>query len=135
MRTTLVLDANHEALRRLRPWLDGSVGDVGADLVGTVELALHELAANIVDHAETSAPRLVIHLERLDEMLRIELRDTGRPVRLPAETELAPHPRVGGYGMVIIRQLASRVHYERSGSENVWSIDFDLQIGIDVETG
>ena len=132
MRATLVLDANHEALRQLRPWLNGSVGDVDADLVGMVELALHELAANIVDHAETSAPRLVIHLERADRTLRIELRDTGRPVRLPAENELEPHPRVGGYGMVIVRQLASRVHYERSGSENVWSIDFDVRV--DVET-
>lgn len=133
MRATLVLDADHEALRQLRPWLDGSVGVLDADLVGMIELAVHELAANIVDHADAEGQRLVIELERIERTLRFELRDNGSPVQLPSESDLEPHPRVRGYGLVIVRQLASRVHYERSGSENVWSIDFEVDP--DVESG
>lgn len=126
MRSSLVLETTHDALRQLRPWLTESIGTFDDELIGTIELAVHEVATNIVDHSDTAGRTLAIHLERDDRAVRFELRDSGRLVRLPTETDLEPHPRVGGYGMVIVGLLASRVRYERVGSENVWSIDFDL---------
>lgn len=68
-----------------------------------------------------------MYLERVDRTVQIELRDDGDLVHLPSETDLDPHPRVGGYGLMIVRQLATRVRYLRSGSENVWLIDFQIE--------
>lgn len=121
---TLVLRADHAALRALRPWLDQCLRLRDAEQIGIIELAIQELAANVVDHADTADERLTITLEQQGGAVWVELRDDGRPVELPCPTTKEPHPRVGGYGMMIVEQLTSSLRYERVGNENVWSAEF-----------
>ncbi len=123
-RSTLVMAADHGALRALRPWLEECLLPGDTEQVGRIELAVQELAANVVDHADTPGERLTVHLDQPAGAVVVELRDDGKPVELPCESTREPHPRVGGYGMMIVEQLASSLHYERIGDENVWRAEF-----------
>jgi len=137
MSHTLVLPAEHLELRRLRSWLEKSigpsahaegesVGPLDLDLIGKIELAIHEVATNIIDHADTSGQNISIEIHQSPLVLRVELRDHGKLAALPLPGELGAHPRVRGYGMMIVELLASRVAYHRVDEVNVWSIEFDL---------
>lgn len=114
--------ADHHQLRQLRPWLDAQASHLGSSIIGRVELCVHELAANVIDHS--GATKLSLHLTAEPSRLTVELRDLGTPVDLSAELE--PHPRIRGYGMLIAEQLASELTYERRGAVNVWQATFDV---------
>ncbi len=121
----LVLDTEHEALRRLRPWLNEMLGDLDDPTVGRIELAVHELAANIVDHANPPDRRMEIHLERRLAVVTLTLSDQGRPPRLDALQQ--PHPRVRGYGMMIVEELSSTFGHVRTDGWNVWTLAFTTE--------
>ncbi len=120
----LTILADHHQLRQLRPWLDEQAAHLGAAVIGRVELCVHELAANVIDHS--GATNLSLHLTAEPYRLSIELRDFGAPLDLSVSAELEPHPRIRGYGMMIAEQLASELTYERRGSVNVWQANFDV---------
>ncbi len=124
-RETLVLTTEHTALRALRPWLERCLQPSDPEQIGRIELALQELAANVVDHADGAGEHFTIHLDQPSGAVRVELRDKGKPVELPCPSTNEPHPRVGGYGLMIVEQLASTVRCERVGDENVWWVEFD----------
>lgn len=124
-RKTLVLTTEHTALRALRPWLERCLHPSDPGQIGRIELAIQELAANVVDHSEPASERFTLHLDRPSGVVRIELRDDGNPVDDAGPSTREPHPRVGGYGLMIVEQLASTLRYERVGDENVWSVEFD----------
>lgn len=120
----LAIAADHAELRRLRPWLDANTAHLDPLIVGRIELCMHELASNVIDHS--GAQRLALHLIANAGSMQIEIHDSGAPLELPAIGELEPHPRVRGYGMVIAEQLASDLSYERRDSVNVWRARFDV---------
>ncbi len=122
--TDLTILADHRELRQLRPWLDANASQLDPSLVGRIELCVHELAANVIDHS--GSPELTLHLVGESSWLQIELRDRGNPVTTPIYDDLEPHPRVRGYGMMIAEQLASELSYERCESVNVWRVRFNL---------
>ena len=119
----LTIPADHQQLRQLRPWLDDEAADLEPSLIGRIELCIHELAANVIDHS--GATELSVHLGGDASQLSIELHDLGNPLE-PLGQEVEPHPRVRGYGMMIAEQLASELTYERRGTVNVWRATFDL---------
>ena len=60
MSTQIELAADYEAARQIGPWLADALSELRAaqaSRAGEVELALHELAINIVDHAYDDATR------------------------------------------------------------------------------
>ena len=116
---------HHGDLRRIRPWLERRMPGLDDELRGRVELAVHELATNVLDHAGVPDPALELRVHRASDRLRVELRDRGRPAELPGRDDLEPHPRVGGYGLVIVDALAL-VEHARVGDENVWTLGFEL---------
>lgn len=118
----LVLDAEHEALRCLRPWLDEMLGDLDELVVGRIELAVHELAANIIDHAETPDQRMEIDLERRLAWVTLRLSDRGRPPVF--DDRQKAHPRVRGYGMMIVEQLSTSFGHVRTDDCNIWTLAF-----------
>lgn len=130
---SLHLEANYAAMREIGEWLDHllqtPLGQRFATRRGEIELAIHELAVNIVDHAFTAETRsgavFELHAEIIEDQLFVRSFDTGAPVQdLPAAPDPS-EPQVRGYGLMIVEQLATSVHYARSSSANRWTIAFD----------
>jgi len=131
----LTLDASYASVRDIGRWLDQiivtPVGAAFASRRGEIELAVHELAVNIVDHAFTTETRanatLELAAEIIDDTLFVRTFDSGLPVeRLPGPPP-PDQPQVRGYGLMIIEQLATSVHYQRSRSANRWTLSFEAR--------
>lgn len=99
----------------------------------SVQLAVHEICANIVDHAYDGAGgriAIVVQLDSCHGQVTIELHDTGRFFDPDDDVEHDPDiPRESGYGLMIARQLLDEVRYEREASQNRWLLVKRFQIG------
>lgn len=120
----LTIRSERVELRQLRPWLNVRAPHLDASVIGCIELCVHELATNVIDHS--AAPELSIRWTIDTSHVTVELRDEGEALPRTTLTDREPHPRVRGYGMMIAEQLASELIYERQGSLNVWQARFDL---------
>ena len=130
MSPQIELAADYEAARGIGPWLVEALAELDApqaDRVGELELALHELAINIVDHAYDETTRqtstYTIGLTTVDGDLHARFCDQGHPFvdDRPANDG---EPTIGGYGLMIVEQLAASIDYERAGDENRWTLVF-----------
>lgn len=91
-----------------------------------LELALQEVAVNIVKHAYAHREgriQMTLSLEAHPPRLTILLHDTGAsfdPARVPPPKlgELQEH----GFGLFLMRQLLDEVEYTHSASGNVWKL-------------
>lgn len=128
--TEIELAATYLALRDIGPWLDDLLAPLAgraAELKGSIELAVHELAANSVAHAYAEDCRLVLTGSLEPHRVVVGLRDSGEEFSPTSDAVADPdHPQVGGYGLMIIDALASSVDYERDGDTNLWTVTFDL---------
>ena len=128
MITELRLEANYLALRDIGPWLQSLLAGHNTDQLGAIELGVHELATNSVDHAEPTDGVLTLSGTVDDGYLRIVMKDRG--IEFDADKVTAPHPdrpQVRGYGLMILEQLAHELIYERQGDLNVWNAAFPLE--------
>ena len=94
--------------------LDGHLGPVFGDVV----LLISELVTNSVRHAGLDATQplqLVVTTE--GPMVKVTVRDPG-PGFSPPQPPTDPH-HVGGWGLVLVDQLAERWGVERDGDANV----------------
>lgn len=125
MSARLQLDANYLSLRKIGPWLAGVVGH-GADL-GAIELAVHELAANCIDHAQPSDGKISLEGAKAADVLVIHVRDRGKEFDPTGVKSPDPAvPQVRGYGLMILEQVAEEVRYSRVDDTNVWVLRFRL---------
>jgi anti-sigma regulatory factor (Ser/Thr protein kinase) len=79
----LVLDSQIHEIRRLGPWLERALPGTKADTCrAEIELALVELVSNIIRHGcnGCACGPILLRLEQRGERVRIEIRDSGRPV-------------------------------------------------------
>lgn len=128
MITELRLEATYLALRDIGPWLESLLAGQNIDQLGAIELGVHELATNSVDHAQPSDGVLTLSGSVEGGHLRIVMRDRG--IEFDAAKVTAPHPdrpQVRGYGLMILEQLADELVYERQGEFNVWNATFPLE--------
>lgn len=92
----------------------------------TIELAVQEIAANIVTHAYANyAGEISLSAALLDEPLRLTIRieDTGASFEL----DDVPTPRLGelqehGFGLFLVRELMDEVTYHKLAEKNVWHL-------------
>ncbi len=127
MKSELRLEANYLALREIGPWLADLLVGHDSSLLGSIELGVHELATNSVDHAESPDGAFVLlgHVE--NKVLTIELVDRGVPFEAAEVTVPDPDvPQVGGYGLMILEQLATELRYVRIDDRNEWRTTFAL---------
>lgn len=126
----LTLDADLEELRKLADWLrlllseDPSVTDVEAE-VGGMELAIHELAVNIVVHGYKRSPGSIrFEATRHADAWDFVLTDTAPAFQqdLVAEPD---EPQEHGYGLMIIRQLTRDFSTTRIDNTNITRLTFD----------
>jgi len=109
------------ALRRAVRSLDRYCGEKTA---ADVELLVTELATNGVKHAQISSDGNTITLDaRVDpHVLRVAVRDRGRAFQ-PELRRGRSEP--GGWGLVLVEDIAERWGVEREPSTTVW---FELPI-------
>jgi len=126
--TELHLEATYLDLRKIGPWLSSILNDYDEGLLGSIELGVHELATNSVDHAHSPDESLTLRAAIEGELLVVELIDRG--VAFEAETVVSPNPdepQVRGYGLMILEQLASELTYARHDEQNNWRATFPLE--------
>lgn len=127
---TLTIQPDLESVRALGPWLHSCLTDPGCapDLnssVGEIELALHELAVNIIEHSlNETGPAFSIALACGPDSLTAIVTDAGRPFSAADWPAPPTEPQVGGYGLMILEQLAETVAVERIGNTNQWTVVF-----------
>ena len=129
----LTLNADYEAMRAIGPWLQDQVTAVGAahlaDRVSEFELAVHELAVNIVDHAFDDATRpsatfaITMHCND-DQALVVNFVDHGVAYDEADRPEIGDEPTIRGYGLFIVEQLATSIEYVRQDDANHWTLVF-----------
>lgn len=128
----LCLSATHESVRDVGPWVVRQLNALSsgslAKRAGEIELAVHELCVNIVDHAfgveASDETRFTLCAVEAPDGVEFFTLDAGKPVeKLPPAPD-ANKPQVRGYGLMILEQLASSVSYERVDDTNRWHVGF-----------
>jgi serine/threonine-protein kinase RsbW len=128
---TLAIAASGEEIRRACEWLTTALErrDVPAPQVECLELALHEVLANVLAHGGSAARAEPIRIcaevrekTKIGEA-RVKVTDagipfdpTGAPEHTPART-LAEAP-LGGLGLPLIRHCSDWMSYRREGGRN-----------------
>ena len=106
-------------------------GDIDETTIHSIELAVHEVATNIVDHAYPDNPagqieaNLTISGGTLGSKRRlaVELSDTGLPFDATAVAPVNLEvPQESGYGLFLAEALMDEVHYERRAGRNIWRL-------------
>jgi anti-sigma regulatory factor (Ser/Thr protein kinase) len=93
--------------------LDGHLGNVFGDVV----LLVSELVTNSVRHAGLDATQpLQLSVVTSDDSVRVAVRDPGPGFEPP---EAPPPGHVGGWGLVLVDQLAEQWGVEHDGEANV----------------
>ena len=91
-----------------------------------IVLALHELCANIVEHAYQNSQGTIdieLYLQTEPLLLRALILDSGIP--FDRDKTAAPkleEPQEGGYGLFLIEQLVDELHYRRTAQGNEWRL-------------
>ncbi len=98
----------------------------------TAQLAIEEVVSNVVRHGACKEGRGVnIHVDIDDDEIRLTVEDEGLPFDpscdAPAPDLDAPleNRRVGGLGVHLVKQMASRFDYARDGERNRMEVDID----------
>lgn len=121
-------------LANLAAWLNSH--RIGKHLQHSIELTLAEALNNVVKHALRDCPdkEITVRCRNTAFELAFTIEDFGAPMPgrknpdgLPPEIEIQPPilPE-GGFGWVLMRKLASEVHYERRGECNLLSLRFNF---------
>ncbi|WP_157970477.1 ATP-binding protein [Nakamurella deserti] len=127
--STLSIDANPLAVRDIGPWLrallTATTPTEAETLVARLELAVHEVCMNVVDHAGLP-PGAALGLRGAvtADRVRIEIHDDGSPFDPSGVPEPVPGvAQVRGYGLMIVRQLVDTVDYRRTEGHNTWVLE------------
>jgi serine/threonine-protein kinase RsbW len=131
--TSLEVAADLFAVRELGPWLHTVLSAMAPeyesnDIVGPIELALHELCINIVEHSyRGEAGRIRLSVERDAYQLVFSVSDFGQPFDGDlTNTRDMQEQTIRGYGLAILQQLAASLDYHRADSSNCWRVAFAL---------
>lgn len=128
---TLAIAASGEEIRRACEWLTAALRqrDVPDRQVERLELALHEVLANVLAHGGSAARAEPVRIcvdvgaTATTGEARVTVTDagiafdpTGAPEHTPAKT-LAEAP-IGGLGLLLIRRCSDWMSYHRDGGRN-----------------
>lgn len=112
------LDALHRALRR---FLDQLTLSPPAEWRINFELAVAEIAANIIEHARPST--IHIRVAALAGEVIAEFTDSGRPWRgKPEPAAMVDQLAESGRGLTLARGAVDELAYDRVGNTNHWRL-------------
>lgn len=118
------LPPTEQAPALAREWVGVALGDVPPSRVETARLLVSELVSNSVRHADLAMQdSILLSLEVAEKRVRVEVTDPGPGFEpLPS-----PEPHLdGGYGLVLVDQMADRWGVRSQGVASVW---FELEAG------
>jgi len=98
-----------------------------AATIYNLQLALHEIMVNIMEHAYANQPgrRIEVKLSLTSNPCRliIELQDTGAAFDIDQVSEPdLEQPHDGGYGLFLVRALTDELVYQPQTDKNVWRL-------------
>ena len=121
------IPAGPESALTARRCLAGLRGRLEPDLLQRLRLLVSELVTNSVRHAGVEpGSRVILHVDAGDDAVRVSVIDEGRG--------FMPRPRKrdidepGGWGLVLLDQLADRWGVENDGTTRVW-LEIDRSSG------
>lgn len=137
MTDTLTVAPDLVAIRAIGPWLRSVLaerlgGDTAEPFAMRCELALQELAANIVSHGYGDDPTpsddpISVRADVTGDVLRVVVVDHGAAYDPDDQLDPDPdEPQVHGYGLMILRQLTRIFTYQRVDGTNRTTLEFDL---------
>ncbi len=96
------------------------------NLTYNIILAVHEVCANIVEHAyggEDGRIQINVALNETENRLIVDLLDTGRSFDLSemAQPDLDMAP-IRGYGLFLVHELMDKVTYKPGDKKNHWRL-------------
>jgi anti-sigma regulatory factor (Ser/Thr protein kinase) len=123
----LALQPTVSEVVRLNAWLDAAFaqGATSASIAADLKLCLNEVVANLIGYAfaETTDPHISVAIDLEADIARAEVIDNGvcfdlRAWPAPGKPEDIMSAPVGGYGILLIRDRASSIEYERIDGTN-----------------
>lgn len=90
-----------------------------------LQLAVHEICANIVEHAYRDCQgEITIIFDVAAHALTVHFRDTGNTFALDNVPEpiLDDDPQERGLGLFLVRQLVDEMHYSSDANGNHWQL-------------
>jgi anti-sigma regulatory factor (Ser/Thr protein kinase) len=135
MSKMLQLQPSLAELHHLGPWLrEELAGHPIEDQVAGIELGVHELLTNIVEHGQPAASTTVDLQCRVDDVgAHFVITDHGSEVEPDDIPRPDPDkPQVRGYGLMIIEQLTDIFDVERHDDTNTWTLRFPIATGASV---
>ena len=126
-RLHLTLESELNALHQVSEAVErfGLEQEWAADLLFQIQLALEELASNVINHGYGEpGHEFEIVIDSSPSSLTIEITDSARAfdplsdapdAQLDAELE---DRRIGGLGVYFVRTMMDEMHYERDGGKN-----------------
>jgi anti-sigma regulatory factor (Ser/Thr protein kinase) len=134
----LRLPVNPESVAAARHSVACLNNALGDGVMDDVRLLISELVTNALRHGRLDpGDQIDLHVDVRDERIRIEVLDPGRgfdPEKTPAaraSSTPAELPLSGsGWGLVLVRRIASRWGVERTGGTCVW-FELDLREAAD----
>ncbi|WP_306117612.1 MULTISPECIES: ATP-binding protein [unclassified Roseitalea] len=127
MQDRLTLDADPAALARLNDWLAARFSEAGLApaVAADMKLCLNEAVTNTICHGfdDPAGARIAVELQAGPRRAVALVTDNGRPfdplaAPLAAPIESLRSAQIGGFGIKLMRDTASALHYERVGDTN-----------------
>ncbi len=130
----ITLDATPESLDRARRWATRRISAAGGDPDGArpFVLALHEVLANVIEHARPASLRVRLDVHRTPGGLSCEaaVEDDGATFVEPSGAPPSPD---GGRGLAICRAALDEFAYHRSTGVNHWRLVSHVGMTLDGE--
>jgi anti-sigma regulatory factor (Ser/Thr protein kinase) len=89
-------------------------------------LLVSEVVGNSVRHPPRDGNVVSMELDVLGDQVRVAVRDGGSGFRPPPPPDLDGDPPAGGFGLLLVEQLADRWGVEADPNTEVW---FELDVG------
>jgi anti-sigma regulatory factor (Ser/Thr protein kinase) len=128
---SIVLDPRSEEMIRLSTWLDTQEEAMALPpkVAFALRLCLEEAVLNIVNHGAASAP-VIVRLSPAESELKAEVLDRGqafdpRSASAPAKPTSLREASVGGLGIHLIRNFATRIDYTTTPDGNKLTLHFE----------
>jgi serine/threonine-protein kinase RsbW len=106
----------------------GATHDLSAEVMMAIELSLEEVVTNVIDHGHDGGNgQIDVELAIEGGAVRATVTDGGReynPLLRPDPDVTAPleDRRVGGLGVLLVKQLMDEVTYARDNGRNVLTV-------------
>lgn len=124
--TEISVPARLDALPGLLEQIDYAAGDLGQEARQRVRIVVEELFLNAIHHGGTSDCRedIAISILRQGAVVTLVYRDDGPPFDPTVPGAARADDTIGGFGLMLIRELAQEIRYRRANGSNCIELDF-----------